>query len=112
MRPGLSDRRIVVIAHRDSLDAPGLADLSGTAALLELARIFRTRTPESEQDTVEPGRPQKLDREPAHTGVAVGSSDLDQNCSVVRGQGPDGLGAHADIAVAVLGAKKICNPHG
>ncbi|HEY0993655.1 MAG TPA: hypothetical protein VGD80_41660, partial [Kofleriaceae bacterium] len=53
-----------------------------------------------------------LDREPAHTGVAVGPSDLDQECSVVRGQGPDGLGAHADIAVAVLGAKKICNPHG
>jgi hypothetical protein len=53
-----------------------------------------------------------LDREPAHTGVAVATSDLDQNCSVVRGQGPDGLGAHADIAVAVFGAKKICNPHG
>ena len=43
VRPGLSSRRIVVLAHRDSLDSPGLADLSGTAALLELARIFRTR---------------------------------------------------------------------
>ena len=45
LRPGLSSRRIVVLAHRDSLDSPGLADLSGTAALLELARIFRTRAP-------------------------------------------------------------------
>ena len=39
-----------MLAHRDSLDSPGLADLSGTAALLELARIFRTRAPESEDE--------------------------------------------------------------
>ena len=39
-RPGISDRRIVVLANRD---APGLAGLSGTAALLELARVFKTR---------------------------------------------------------------------
>jgi len=43
IRPGLSPRRIVVLAHRDSAASPGLAELSGTAALLELARIFRTR---------------------------------------------------------------------
>jgi hypothetical protein len=43
VRPGLSSRRIVVLAHRDSLERPGLADLSGTAALLELARVFRAR---------------------------------------------------------------------
>jgi Peptidase family M28 len=42
-RPGLSSRRIVVVAHRDALDRPGLASLSGTAALLELARVFRDR---------------------------------------------------------------------
>lgn len=42
-RPGLSSRRIVVLAHRDALDRPGLASLSGTAALLELARVFRDR---------------------------------------------------------------------
>jgi uncharacterized integral membrane protein len=74
VRPGLSNRRIVVIAHRDSLDAPGLADLSGTAALLELARIFRTRTPESEQDTVEPGRPQLVGRDLRKTLVLVSTS--------------------------------------
>src|SRR5918995_1086603 len=56
VRPGLSSRRIVVLAHRDSLDAPGLADLSGTAALLELARIFRTKVPSTEAETDEPGR--------------------------------------------------------
>jgi Peptidase family M28 len=42
-RPGLSSRRIVVLAHRDALDRPGPASLSGTAALLELARVFRDR---------------------------------------------------------------------
>lgn len=43
VRPGLSSRRVVVLAHRDALRAPGLAEVSGTAALLELARIFRSR---------------------------------------------------------------------
>ena len=43
VRPGLSSRRIVVLSHRDSLARPGLAELSGTAAMLELARLFRAR---------------------------------------------------------------------
>jgi hypothetical protein len=42
-RPGLSSRRIVVLAHRDSRGRPGLAELSATATLLELARVFKTR---------------------------------------------------------------------
>ncbi len=43
VRPGLSSRQIVVISHRDSQARPGLAELSGTAAMLELARLFRAR---------------------------------------------------------------------
>ena len=43
VRPGLSSRRIVVLSHRDAVGRPGLAELSGTAALLELARVFRAR---------------------------------------------------------------------
>jgi hypothetical protein len=43
VRAGLSSRRIVVIADRDSAASPGLGDLSATAALLELARAVRTR---------------------------------------------------------------------
>jgi hypothetical protein len=43
VRPGLSSRRIVVLSHRDSVARPGLAELSGTAAMLELARLFRAR---------------------------------------------------------------------
>ncbi|WP_270045511.1 M28 family peptidase [Solirubrobacter ginsenosidimutans] len=39
-RPGQSERRIVVLAHRDG---KGLADLSGTATLLELARVLKSR---------------------------------------------------------------------
>jgi len=42
-RPGLSSRRIVVVAHRDAVGRGALADLSGTAALLELARVYATR---------------------------------------------------------------------
>jgi hypothetical protein len=74
VRPGLSNRRIVVIAHRDSLDSPGLADLSGTAALLELARIFRTRAPESEREATEPGKPQLIGRDLRRTLVLVSTS--------------------------------------
>ncbi|HEX5780648.1 MAG TPA: M28 family peptidase [Solirubrobacteraceae bacterium] len=43
VRPGLSSRRIVVVSHRDAIARPGLAELSGTAAMLELARLFRAR---------------------------------------------------------------------
>ncbi len=43
VRPGLSSRRIVVVSHRDAAGSPALAQLSGTAAMLELARLFRAR---------------------------------------------------------------------
>lgn len=39
-RTGFSNRRIVVLAHRD---APGRVGLSATAALLEIGRVFKTR---------------------------------------------------------------------
>ena len=53
-----------------------------------------------------------LDREAAHADVAISSSNLDEDGSVVRGHSLDGFGANADVAVAVLGAEKIGNPHG
>jgi hypothetical protein len=74
VRPGLSSRRIVVLAHRDSLASPGLAELSGTAALLELARIFRTRAPSGEQDVGEPGKPQLIGRDLRKTLVLVSTT--------------------------------------
>jgi hypothetical protein len=74
VRPGLSSRRIVVLAHRDALDAPGLAELSGTAALLELARIFRTQAPSAEAETDEPDRPQLVGRDLRKTLVLVSTS--------------------------------------
>ncbi len=43
VRPGVSSRRIVVLASRDAAGRPGRAELSSTAALLELARIYRQR---------------------------------------------------------------------
>lgn len=45
VRPGLSSQRIVVLAHRDAAASPATADLSGTAGLIELARVFAGRTP-------------------------------------------------------------------
>ncbi len=39
-RTGTIDERIVVVAHRDAAGSPAEAELSGTAVLLELARVF------------------------------------------------------------------------
>ena len=73
IRPGLSPRQIVVLAHRDSASSPGLAELSGTAALLELARVFRTKVSQAE-GTDEPGRPQLIGRDLRRTLVLVSTS--------------------------------------
>ncbi len=43
-RAGFTERRIVVVAHRDALARPATAQLSATAGLIELARVFRGRT--------------------------------------------------------------------
>jgi hypothetical protein len=43
VRAGVSSRRIVIVASRDAAGSPGRAELSSTAALLELARIYRQR---------------------------------------------------------------------
>jgi hypothetical protein len=43
VRPGLSSRRLIVVSHRDARRSPGLAELSGTSTMLELARLFRAR---------------------------------------------------------------------
>jgi hypothetical protein len=49
VRAGLNNGSIVVVAHRDSLRSPSTADLSGTAVLIELARVL---SGESLQHTV------------------------------------------------------------
>ena len=43
VRPGVSSRRVVVVAHRDAVGRTALAELSGTAVLLELSRIADLR---------------------------------------------------------------------
>lgn len=43
-RAGFSNRRVLVVAHRDALGRGARAELSGTAALLELARVLGGRT--------------------------------------------------------------------
>jgi hypothetical protein len=44
VRSGLSTGSIVVLSHRDSLGTPATADLSGTAVLIELARVLAGET--------------------------------------------------------------------
>ncbi len=100
--------------------APAASASSPHAAVVQIwaARwLASSRTPSSGvgggELREEVGLVDLLDRGAADAGVAVGSSDLDQGGSVLRGgQGPNGLEAHADVAVAVLGAKKISEPHG
>jgi hypothetical protein len=43
-RAGQQNGSIVVVAHRDALGSPATADLSGTAVLLELARVLSGET--------------------------------------------------------------------
>ena len=64
-----------MLAHRDALDSPGLAELSGTAALLELARMFRTTVPSGEDvPEDESGRPRLVGRDLRKTLVLVSTS--------------------------------------
>ena len=97
VRPGLSDRRIVVLTHRDAVDSPGLAELSGTAALLELARIFRTRdaSAEAEAEARADARPRLVGRDLRKTLVLVstsGGSGGDAGARAwARAQDPDAI---------------------
>jgi hypothetical protein len=102
VRPGRSNRRIVVLAHRDALGAPGLAELSGTAALLELARIFRTRDPAGEADPQAPARPQLVGRDLAKTLVLVSTSGGTGGAAGARAWAREQVRGEID-AVLVLG---------
>ncbi len=102
VRPGRSSRRIVILAHRDGLGSPGLAELSGTAALLELARIFRTQVPSDEAEQTAPGRPQLVGRDLAKTLVLVSTSGGTGGGAGARAWARAQEGAGID-AVLVLG---------
>ncbi len=43
VRQGLSNHTVVVLAHRDAVRGPAAAELSGTAAVMELARLLADR---------------------------------------------------------------------
>jgi hypothetical protein len=44
IQTGRSNQRIVVVAHRDSMGSPAIAEMSGTATLIQLAHILSERT--------------------------------------------------------------------
>lgn len=72
VRPGVLSRRIVVTADRAAATSPGLAELTGTAALLELARIFRSTSDEGEPRA--DGAPLAIGRSLRRTLVLVSTS--------------------------------------
>jgi hypothetical protein len=111
VRPGLSSRRIVVLAHRDARGSPALAELSGTAALLELARIFRTRDPAGEQ-SARPGQPQLIGRDLRKTLVLVSTSGGSEGAAGARAWAREAAGGPID-AVLLLGdvaSRRIAKP--
>ena len=83
-RPGTIDERVVVVAHRDAAGRRAEAELSGTAALLELARIFGA--PRQTRRTI------TLVSTSGGSGGAAGAARL-----------PEQLGARPVGAVLVLG---------
>ncbi len=108
LRPGVSSRRIVVVADRAASSAPGLAELSGTAALLELARVFRTTEAETSAEAPAGGAPagsRSIGRDLRRTLVLVSTSG-----AALGGGGPaaraitEAVGPADDVdAVLVLG---------
>ena len=91
VRPGVSSRRLVVVADRAARGAPATAALSGTAALLELSRIFRATAPRDPTDPRGRGGGRAVGRSLRRTLVLVSTSGA-------------GLGAGEAAARAVAGA--------
>lgn len=90
-RAGFSNRRILVIAHRDALGRGARAELSGTAALLELARVLGGRT---------------LNRTlvlASTSGGTAGLAAAQRLAEEVGGSGSGGAGGGPIDAVLVLG---------
>lgn len=103
IRPGVSSRRIVVVADRTATSAPGLAQLSATAALLELARVFRSA--DARATARERGAVRAIGRDLRRTlvlvstsGASLGGGDAGAR-AILRDAGPRG----AVDAVLVLG---------
>ena len=71
-RQGTVDERIVVVAHRDAAGLRAEAELSGTAALLELARVFGA--PRQTQRTL------TLVSTSGGSGGAAGAATLARSC--------------------------------
>jgi hypothetical protein len=107
VRPGLSARRIVVLAHRDSVRTQGLADLSGTAALIELARIFRSRS----DSPVRPGESSRLvGRDLAKTLVLVSTSGGSGGAAGARAWAREAGGIDAVLVLGDLAGERVRKP--
>ena len=96
VRPGsTSETPIAILAHRDAASAgPARAELSGTAALLELARAFAAR---------ETRRTIVLVSTSAGSAGAAGAKDFADMRSQLLGGGAEGAGHGSLDAAIVLG---------
>lgn len=89
-RAGTSDERVVVVAHRDAAGPRAAAEMSGTAALLELARVFGA--PRRTQRTL------TLVSTTGGSGGAAGAARLAEQL-----EGPAPSPAESVVGVLVLG---------
>jgi hypothetical protein len=98
-RPGVVDERVVVVAHRDAAGRRAEAELSGTAVLLELARVFGA--PRQTQRTL------TLVSTSGGSGGAAGAAALAED--LMAGSGPP-AGVGAVLVLGDLASRNIRGP--
>jgi Peptidase family M28 len=95
LRPGsTSAAPILILAHRDAAAGGARAELSGTAALLELARVFAAR--ETKRTII-------LASTSGGSGGAAGAAQLESEISQVQGAAGESTGGRPLDAAIVLG---------
>jgi len=91
-RPGTSDERIVVVAHRDAAHRGSPAELSATAALLELARVY--------------GAPRRTKRTLALVSTSGGSGG-NAGAARLASELPEGAGVSAVLVLGDLASREV-----
>lgn len=91
-RPGTSDERIVVVAHRDAARPGSAAELSASAALLELARVY--------------GAPRRTQRTLTLVSTSGGSGG-NAGAARLASELPEGVGVSAVLVLGDLASREL-----
>ncbi|HEV2753615.1 MAG TPA: M28 family peptidase [Solirubrobacteraceae bacterium] len=91
-RPGTSDERIVVVAHRDAAQRGSPAELSATAALRELARVY--------------GAPRRTKRTLTLVSTSGGSGG-NAGAARLASEQPDGVDVSAVLVLGDLASREL-----